>query len=375
MNPLKELRELGQSVWLDYIRRDLIRSGELKRLVEEDGIRGVTSNPTIFEKAITGSTDYDDALRALLAKDPKTDVGKLYERLAIEDIQMAADVLRAVYDNTGGADGYVSFEVSPHLAHDTQATISEAKRLRAAVDRPNVMIKVPATPEGIPAIEALIAEGVNVNITLMFSVSHYEAVARAYIRGLERCTNPARVASVASFFVSRVDTMVDRALETLATAQARAKTLLGKIAIANSKMVYHRFLEIFHGEGFVALRQRGTRVQRPLWASTSTKNPAYSDVLYVENLIGAETVNTMPPETLHAFKDHGQVPGETVRDSLDDAAAALGWLKALGINFETITEKLQQDGVAAFAASFDQLLEALEKKRTAMVGAEPTRKL
>jgi transaldolase len=375
MNPLKELRELGQSVWLDYIRRDLIRSGELKRLVEEDGIRGVTSNPTIFEKAITGSTDYDDALRALLAKDPKTDVGKLYERLAIEDIQMAADVLRAVYDNTGGADGYVSFEVSPHLAHDTQATISEAKRLRAAVDRPNVMIKVPATPEGIPAIEALIAEGVNVNITLMFSMSHYEAVARAYIRGLERCTNPARVASVASFFVSRVDTMVDRALETLATAQARAKTLLGKIAIANSKMVYHRFLEIFHGEGFVALRQRGTRVQRPLWASTSTKNPAYSDVLYVENLIGAETVNTMPPETLHAFKDHGQVPGETVRDSLDDAAAALGWLKALGINFETITEKLQQDGVAAFAASFDQLLEALEKKRTAMVGAEPTRKL
>jgi transaldolase len=302
-------------------------------------------------------------------------VGKLYERLAIEDIQMAADVLRAVYDNTGGADGYVSFEVSPHLAHDTQATISEAKRLRAAVDRPNVMIKVPATPEGIPAIEALIAEGVNVNITLMFSMSHYEAVARAYIRGLERCTNPARVASVASFFVSRVDTMVDRALETLATAQARAKTLLGKIAIANSKLVYHRFLEIFHGEGFVALRQRGTRVQRPLWASTSTKNPAYSDVLYVENLIGAETVNTMPPETLHAFKDHGQVPGETVRDSLDDAAAALGWLKALGINFETITEKLQQDGVAAFAASFDQLLEALEKKRTAMVGAEPTRKL
>jgi transaldolase len=375
MNPLKELRELGQSVWLDYIRRDLIRSGELKRLVEEDGIRGVTSNPTIFEKAITGSTDYDDALRAHLAKDPKTDVGKLYERLAIEDIQMAADVLRAVYDNTGGADGYVSFEVSPHLAHDTQATISEAKRLRAAVDRPNVMIKVPATPEGIPAIEALIAEGVNVNITLMFSMSHYEAVARAYIRGLERCTNPARVASVASFFVSRVDTMVDRALETLATAQARAKTLLGKIAIANSKMVYHRFLEIFHGEGFVALRQRGTRVQRPLWASTSTKNPAYSDVLYVENLIGAETVNTMPPETLHAFKDHGQVPGETVRDSLDDAAAALGWLKALGINFETITEKLQQDGVAAFAASFDQLLDALEKKRKAMVGAEATRKL
>ena len=375
MNPLKELLAQGQSVWLDYIRRDLIRTGEFKRLVEEDGIRGVTSNPTIFEKAIAGSTDYDDALRALLAKDPKADVGNLYERLAIEDIQMAADVLRVVYDETGGADGYVSFEVSPHLAHDTQATINEAKRLRAAVDRPNVMIKVPATPEGIPAIQELIAEGVNVNITLMFSMSHYEAVTRAYIRGLERCADPAKVASVASFFVSRVDTMVDRALESLATAQAQAKTLLGKIAIANSKMVYHRFLQIFHGEGFVALRQRGTRVQRPLWASTGTKNPAYSDVLYVENLIGAETVNTLPPETLNAFKDHGEVPGETVRDSLDDAAAALGRLKALGINLDTITEKLQQDGVTAFATSFDQLLATLEKKRNAMVGAEATRKV
>jgi transaldolase len=374
MNPLKELLAQGQSVWLDYIRRDLIRTGELKRLVEEDGIRGVTSNPTIFEKAIAGSTDYDDALRALLAKDPKTDVRNLYERLAIEDIQMAADVLRSVYDETGAADGYVSFEVSPHLAHDTRATINEAKRLRAAVDRPNVMIKVPATPEGIPAIEELIAQGVNVNITLMFSMSHYEAVARAYIRGLGRCADPSKVASVASFFVSRVDTMVDRALETLATAQVQAKTLLGKIAIANSKMVYQRFLQIFHGEGFVALRQRGTRVQRPLWASTGTKNPAYSDVLYVENLIGAETVNTLPPETLNAFKDHGQVPGETVRDSLDDAAASLGRLKALGINLDTITEKLQQDGVTAFATSFDQLLGALEKKRNAMIDAEVTRK-
>jgi transaldolase len=374
MNPLKELLAQGQSVWLDYIRRDLIRTGELKRLVEEDGVRGVTSNPTIFEKAIDGSTDYDDVLRALLAKDPKADVRNLYERLAIEDIQMAADVLRAVYDETNGADGYVSFEVSPHLAHDTQATISEAKRLRAAVARPNVMIKVPGTAEGIPAIEELIAEGVNVNVTLMFSMKHYEAVARAYIRGLGRCANPAKIASVASFFVSRVDTLVDRTLESLATAQAQAKTLLGKIAIANSKMVYHRFLQIFQGEGFVALRQRGARVQRPLWASTSTKNPAYPDVLYVENLIGAETVNTMPPETLNAFKDHGKVAGETVRDSLDDAAAALGRLKALGINLDTITEKLQQDGVTAFAASFDQLLGALEKKRNAMIGAEATRK-
>jgi transaldolase len=368
MNPLKELLVQGQSVWLDYIRRDLIRTGELKRLVEEDGIRGVTSNPTIFEKAIAGSTDYDDALRALHAKDPKADARNLYEGLAIEDIQMTADVLRPVYDETGGADGYVSFEVSPHLAHETQGTISEAKRLRQAVDRPNVMIKVPATREGIPAIEELIAAGVNVNITLMFSMSHYEAVARAYIRGLERCAEPAKIASVASFFVSRVDTMVDRALETLGTAQAQAKTLLGKIAIANSKMVYQRFLQIFQGEGFVALRQRGVRVQRPLWASTGTKNPAYSDILYVENLIGAETVNTLPPETLNAFRDHGKVEGETVKDSLDAAAAALGRLKALGIDLGAITEKLQQDGVAAFAASFDQLLAALEKKRNAIIG-------
>jgi transaldolase len=375
MNPLKELLAQGQSIWLDYIRRDLIRTGELKRLVEEDGIRGVTSNPTIFEKAIAGSTDYDDALRALHAKDAKADARNLYEGLAVEDIQMTADVLRPVYDETGGADGYVSFEVSPHLAHETQGTISEAKRFRAAVDRPNVMIKVPATPEGIPAIEELIAEGVNVNITLMFSMSHYEAVARAYIRGLERCADPSKVASVASFFVSRVDTMVDRALESLATAQAQAKTLLGKIAIANSKLVYHRFLQVFQSEGFVALRQRGARVQRPLWASTGTKNPAYSDVLYVENLIGAETVNTLPPETLNAFRDHGKVEGETIGDSLDDAAAALRRLKALGINFDTITEKLQQDGVAAFAASFDQLLAALEKKRNAIIDAETARKV
>src|SRR5919109_5209613 len=372
MNPLKELLEQGQSVWLDYIRRNLIISGELKKLVDEDGIRGVTSNPTIFEKAIAHSTDYDDAFGAVLAQDPDAEPGRIYEPLAIEDIQMAADVLRPVYDETGGADGFVSFEVSPHLAHDTQRTIAESKRLKAAVGRPNLMIKAPATPEGIPAIEELIADGVNVNITLMFSLNHYEAVARAYIRGLERSAHPAEVASVASFFVSRVDTMVDRLLESLGTQQA--KSLLGKIAIANSKMVYNRFREIFHGEGFAALRQRGAKVQRPLWASTGTKNPAYSDVLYVENLIGAETVNTLPPETLNAFKDHGKVEGETVKDSLDAAAAALGRLKALGIDLGAITERLQQDGVAAFAASFDQLMAALEKKRREIIRAEAARK-
>jgi transaldolase/glucose-6-phosphate isomerase len=353
---------------LDYIRRNLIRSGELKRMVEDDGIRGVTSNPTIFEKAIAGSTDYDEAWHALLAKDPNAAVGKLYEPLAIEDIQMAADVLRPVYDATNGDDGYVSLEVSPHLAHDTQATIGEAKRLRAAVNRPNLMIKVPGTPEGVPAFEQLIADGVNVNVTLMFSMSHYEAVARAYVNGLQRCANPAQVASVASFFVSRVDTAVDKALESLGTAQALA--LLGKIAIANSKIVYDRFLQIFHGEGFAALRQRGARVQRPLWASTGTKNPKYSDVLYVENLIGPETVNTLPPETLNAYRDHGKIIADAVRENLDEAAAALGRLKALGIDLNAITEKLQQDGVASFAASFDQLMAALEKKRKSMIGMQ-----
>jgi transaldolase / glucose-6-phosphate isomerase len=368
MNPLKELLEQGQSIWLDYIRRNLLSNGGLKRLVDEDGLRGVTSNPTIFEKAIAGSTDYDDALRQMLAKDPNIDVGKLYEPLAIEDIQMAADVLRGVYDATRGEDGYVSLEVSPHLAHDTEGTIHEAKRLRAAVDRPNLMIKVPATPAGIPAIEQLIGDGVNVNITLMFSMRHYEAVARAYINGLQRAADPSAVASVASFFVSRVDTMVDKALEAIGTPEAKA--LMGKIAIANSKVVYRRFLEIFHGEGFVSLRQRGARVQRPLWASTGTKNPAYSDVLYVENLIGPETVNTLPPDTLNAFREHGKVPGATVKEGLAEAEADLARLASLGIDLDAVTEKLQEDGVAAFAASFDQLMAALEKKRSSMVGAE-----
>lgn len=361
MNPLKALEEQGQSVWLDYIRRNLIRSGELKRLVEEDGIRGVTSNPTIFEKAIAGSTDYDEALRELLAVNPQAGAEELYEPLAIEDIQRAADMLRQVFDASGGEDGYVSLEVSPHLAHDTEKTVSEAKRLRAAVGRPNLMIKVPATPAGIPAIERLIAEGVNVNVTLMFSMAHYEAVARAYINGLELSADPSKVASVASFFVSRVDTMVDKALE--ANGSAEAQALMGKIAIANSKIVYRRFLEIFHGEGFAALRQRGARAQRPLWASTGTKNPAYSDVLYVENLIGPETVNTLPPDTINAFRDHGKIPGATVKEGWAEAEGALSKLSSLGIDLGSITEKLQEDGVAAFAASFDQLMAALDKKR------------
>lgn len=365
MNPLKELGGQGQSIWLDYIRRNLIRSGDLKRMVEEDGIRGVTSNPTIFEKAIAGSTDYDDALSAMLSRDGKAPVEQLYEPLAIEDIQMAADVLRPVFDASHGDDGYVSLEVSPRLAHDTAGTISEARRLRTAVNRPNLMVKVPATPAGIPAIEQLIADGLNINVTLMFSMADYEAVARAYVNGLNRCADPSKVASVASFFVSRVDTMVDKELEKNGSPEARA--LLGKIAIANSKVVYRRFMEIFHGEGFAGLRRRGARVQRPLWASTGTKNPAYSDVLYVENLIGPETVNTLPPDTINAFRDHGKIPGAVVKQGFDEADAALAALAKLGIDLAAITAKLQQDGVAAFAASFDQLMAALEKKRQAMV--------
>jgi transaldolase len=375
MNPLKELHDQGQSVWLDYIRRDLLRSGGLKRLVDEDGVSGVTSNPTIFEKAIAGSNDYDAALGALLKQNPKASTEQLYEPLAIEDIQMAADVLRPTHEKSAGADGYISLEVSPYLAHDTQGTISAAKRLRAAVARPNVMIKVPATPAGIPAIESLIADGVCINVTLMFSMDHYDAVAGAYLRGLERCANPAQVASVASFFVSRVDTVVDKALDGVGTPQAQA--LHGKIAVANSKVVYQRFLQIFHGEGFAALRHRGARVQRPLWASTGTKNPKYSDVLYVENLIGPETVNTMPPETLAAFREHGKISAAAVRDHLDQAEAALAALKALGIELDVLTEKLQADGVKSFSSSFDQLLAALEKKRQALgseLGAHAAKK-
>jgi transaldolase len=368
MNPLKELLKQGQSIWLDYIDRGLMQSGELKRLVEEDGVQGLTSNPTIFEKAIANSTYYDNNLRAALAKDPQIDTGKLFERLAIEDIRAAADILRSVYDRTRGDDGFVSIEVSPYLAHDTAGTIAEAQRLRAEVDRPNVMIKVPATPEGIPAIEALIADGVNVNITLMFSMKHYEAVAQAYIRGLELCSNPEQVSSVASFFVSRVDTVVDSALEKLGTEEAKA--LLGKIGIVNCKVVYQRFRKVFHGKYFATLRSQGARAQRPLWASTGTKNPNYSDVLYVENLIGPETVNTLPPATLNAFRDHGRVMGFTVEEGLKAAESDLCGLKELGIDLDAITDKLQADGILAFAASFDKLLAAVEKKRKRIVAGK-----
>jgi transaldolase / glucose-6-phosphate isomerase len=364
-NPLHLAEAQGQAIWLDYIRRSLLTSGELKRLVEEDGLSGVTSNPTIFEKAIAGSTDYDEQLRSLLDAEPDTDVGHLYEAIATDDIRAAADVLRPVYDRTQGADGYISLEVSPNLARDTNGTIKEAQRLWKAVNRPNLLIKVPATPEGIPAIEELLASGINVNITLMFSMAHYEAVAQAYIRGLRRAANPARIGSVASFFVSRVDTITDSALQKIGTPDALA--LQGKIAIANSRAVYQRFREIFGGSDFAPLKAKGARVQRVLWASTSTKNPKYADTLYVAELIGPDTVDTVPPATIDAFRDHGEVRGATILDSPETVKAQLAALKKVGVNLDDLTEQLQREGVDSFAKSFEDLMAALSKKRAALL--------
>ncbi|HVB33899.1 MAG TPA: bifunctional transaldolase/phosoglucose isomerase [Patescibacteria group bacterium] len=370
-NSLAELQRQGQSIWLDYIRRSLVQSGELKRLIKEKNVTGMTSNPTIFDKAIGGSSDYDESLAAQLKQDAMAKPSRLFEQLAIEDIRMAADALRPVWERTGGGDGYVSLEVAPELAHDTEGSIGEALRLWKMVERPNLMIKIPSTKEGIPAVEALIAEGLNVNITLMFSVAHYEAVARAYLQGLEKCASPEKVASVASFFVSRVDTAVDPALEALASPEAYG--LRGKIAIANSRRVYQRFREIFHGDAFEKWRRRGARVQRVLWASTSTKNPAYSDVLYVEELIGADTVNTMPPQTLDAFADHGRVRGATIEQEAAKAAEDLAALERLGISLDAVTEKLQEDGVASFAESYRQLMETLDAKRKTILAGNVDR--
>jgi transaldolase len=371
MNSLKQLQDCGQSIWLDYIRRDLITSGEFQRLVEEDGVHGVTSNPTIFDKAITAGTAYDDALRLLLLTDPDRDAPTLFESLEIEDLQMAADILRPVYDQTEGADGFVSIEVSPRLAYDTARSIAEAQRLWKAVNRPNLMVKIPSTVAGIQAVEVLIAEGININITLMFSLAHYEAVAQAYLRGLKRNAKPHQVSSVASFFVSRVDTEVDRALQTIGTPEALS--LRGEIAIANARVVYRRFREIFLGTSFEEFRSRGARLQRPLWASTGTKNPAYSDVLYVEELIGPHTINTIPPATLNAFRDHGRVQ-LTLEAGEQDAEQALARLARLGIDLGAITEKLLADGITAFTHSLDELLSSLKEKRRVLLESQAARK-
>ncbi|MEE4273218.1 MAG: transaldolase [Thermoanaerobaculales bacterium] len=363
MNPLKALWEKHQQApWLDYIERDLLTGGGLQRYVVDDGVRGVTSNPSIFKAAITGSGSYDADIDVHLAANPSASTTELYEALAVKDIQMAADVLAPVFAAADGSDGFVSLEVSPHLAHDTAGTEAEAHRLWQAVDRPNLMIKVPATPAGIPAIENLIAAGINVNATLMFSLADYEAVATAFLRGLERRDDPSGVASVASFFVSRVDSKVDAALEATGTDEALA--LRGRAAIANSRLAYRRFLELFHGSSFSALADRGAQVQRPLWASTSTKNPAYPDVLYVEELVGPETVNTLPTATLEAYRDHGR-PANRVAASFEDDEALLHRLGELGIDLDAITSELQSAGVVAFADAFEELIAALDAKKAA----------
>ncbi len=363
MNPLKALwEEHGQAAWLDYIERDLLTGGGLEKLVAEDGVRGVTSNPSIFKAAITGSGSYDADIDAFLEAHPDASTESLYEALAITDIQMAADILAPVFKASAGTDGFVSLEVSPRLAHDTVGTEAEARRLWQAVDRPNLMIKVPATAAGIPAIENLIAAGINVNATLMFSLADYEAVATAYLRGLERRDDPSGVASVASFFVSRVDSKVDAALRAIGTDEALE--LCGRAAIANSRLAYRRFLELFHSRSFTETAARGAQVQRPLWASTSTKNPDYPDVLYVEELVGPETVNTLPTATLEAYRDHGR-PRSRVAENFADDEALLAQIGRLGIDLDALTARLQVDGVASFSDAFDELMAALESKRTA----------
>lgn len=371
MDALLELRKQGQSIWLDYIRRDLIVNGGLKHLIDCEGVTGITSNPAIFERAIDGSADYDNAIRELLTAHPELGGTELYDRFSIEDVQMSADMLTPIYERTGGADGYVSLEPPPQSTRDARETIREARRIWSTVNRPNLMIKVVATKEGVKAVEALIAEGINVNITLMFSLRHYEAVAGAYLRGVTRCPEPANVASVASFFVSRVDAEVDRELEQ--DHSQGALTLRGKIAIANAKMVYRRFREIFYGDAFAPFRQKRVRVQRPLWASTGTKNPEYSDVMYVEELIGSDTVNTMPPATLDAFRNHGNVRGNTVLEGISSAEEMLNRLSAQGIDLDAVAEKLQEEGAAAFASAYDRVVIALEKKRRSAFAATASR--
>jgi transaldolase / glucose-6-phosphate isomerase len=368
-NPVKDLQRYGQSIWLDYIRRNLLTGGELKRLIDEDGLRGMTSNPAIFEKAIVGSTDYTDLLQSLAQKHD-LDAKARYEVLAIHDIQDAADFLRPVYDATKRRDGYVSLEVSPYLARDTNGTLDEARRLWKAVARENVMIKVPGTAEGIPAFQQLIGEGININVTLLFAQEVYEKVAEAYIAGLEQLSatggDVSKMASVASFFISRIDTLVDSKLNEKLKAkpdaqqEALLKGILGKVAIANGKLTYQKYLQIFSGPRWEKLAKRGAQTQRVLWASTSTKNPAYRDVVYVEELIGKDTVNTVPPATLDAFRDHGKVR-ESLTEDIESAKQTMSDLAKVGISMNEVTDQLTVEGVKLFADAFDKLLQAVEK--------------
>jgi transaldolase / glucose-6-phosphate isomerase len=368
-NPLKELQKFGQSVWLDYIRRDLFTTGELKRLIDEDGLGGMTSNPAIFEKAIADSTLYADMLRQLASRSDLDAKGR-YEILAIRDIQAAADALRPVYDRTKRRDGYVSLEVSPYLARDTEATLKEARRLWKAVGRDNLMVKVPGTAEGIPAFQQLISEGININVTLLFAQEVYEKVAEAYIAGVEQLAarggDAGRIASVASFFISRIDSSVDAIIAaSLKTAtddreKADLQNLLGKVAIANGKQTYQGYSKIFASDRWKKLAAKGAQTQRVLWASTSTKNPSYSDVMYVEELIGPDTVNTIPPATFDAYRDHGH-PRASLTEDVESANRTMQTLARVGISIKEVTDRLTDDGVRLFAEAFDKLLHAVEK--------------
>ncbi|HEV2127330.1 MAG TPA: transaldolase [Thermomicrobiales bacterium] len=371
-NTIKRLHsEHDQSVWQDDISRDMLLQGTLKQRIEEVGIRGVTSNPTIFQKAISVGHAYDEDIRRMLGED-KTPV-QVFDALAIKDIRDACDLFRPMYDESNGGDGFVSIEVLPSLARDTEGTVENARMLWRAVDRPNLMVKVPGTVEGAPAIEQLLSEGININVTLLFSLENYERVARAYVAALKQRDNAGesidRIASVASFFVSRVDTAADKAIdEKIAEGNTDLADLKGKVAVANARLAYRKFEEIFLGEEFMVLAEKGAGVQRPLWASTGTKNPEYSDVLYVETLIGPHTVNTMPWPTIEAFLDHGTVK-RTVDQHYDEAERVLARLEEAGISLDAITTKLEDDGIDAFAKSYDELLAGVEEKEKALAAA------
>lgn len=368
-NPLLELEKLGQSVWLDYIKRSLITSGELRRLIEEDGLKGMTSNPAIFEKAIVGSHDYDKSIEELIRQ--RRTVYEIYEALSQSDIQRAADEFRPVYEQTEGRDGYVSLEVNPHLAHDTEGTITEAHKLWASVNRPNIFIKVPATAQGLPAITQLICDGINVNVTLLFGLPRYREVSEAFLDGLKVRASSGKslhgIASVASFFLSRIDVLLDPVLEQWMAQGGEkgelAKKLHGEVAIASAKMAYHMYKNIFSSDLFAELRKQGACPQRVLWASTSTKNPAYSDVKYIEALIGPDTVNTVPLETLFSFKDHGN-PSLTLENELEKAVWIYNQLPLLEIDINKATQQLEDEGVQKFSDPFDKLIESIQSTIT-----------
>jgi transaldolase len=370
-NPLIGLKEIGQSVWLDNLSRKLIQSGELKRLIDQDGLSGVTSNPTIFQKAISGSTDYDSSLRRMIDQGVK-DEKELFLRLAMEDVSDAADLLRPTYQSANGQDGFVSIEVSPDLAYDTDTTISEARRLFSTIGKKNILVKVPGTKQGLLAIEQLTSEGVNVNVTLLFSTERYEEVAEAYLKGLERRVSQGQaiheIASVASFFVSRVDTLTDKLLEarfSAATSKAekdKIAGLFGKAAVANAKIAHEKYRGIFSSKRFLALKAKGGHIQRILWGSSGTKNPSYSDIKYVEELIAPDSINTLPEATIKAFKDHGQAK-ITITDGLKEAEKLFPGLKSMGIDIREVTDQLEKEGVQLFSDSFFALLNEIAKKR------------